>query len=74
MRTGFYLWELAHREFPVSFTGFGFTVCLTSAIILRASLAKILFGVPVPKYLATKKSKILAQFLDNFGKFMYTPK
>ena len=26
MQTGFSLWELAHREFPVSCTGFGFTV------------------------------------------------
>ena len=27
MKTGFYLWELAHREFPVSYAGFGFVVC-----------------------------------------------
>ena len=26
MKTGFSLWELAHREFPVSYTGFGFAV------------------------------------------------
>ena len=25
MKTGFSLWELIHREFPVSYTGFGFT-------------------------------------------------
>ena len=28
MKTGFSLWELAHREFPVSYTGFGFAVQL----------------------------------------------
>ena len=26
MRTGVSLWELTHREFPVSYTGFGFAV------------------------------------------------
>ena len=26
MKTGFYLLELTHREFPVSLTGFGFAV------------------------------------------------
>ena len=26
MKAGFSLWELTYREFPVSFTGFGFTV------------------------------------------------
>ena len=26
MKTGCSLWELTHREFPVSSTGFGFTV------------------------------------------------
>ena len=26
MKTGFSLWELTYREFPVSLTGFGFTV------------------------------------------------
>jgi hypothetical protein len=26
MKTGFSLWELANREFPVSYTGFGFAV------------------------------------------------
>ena len=26
MKTSFSLWELAHREFPVSYTGFGFAV------------------------------------------------
>ena len=28
MKTGFSLWKLAHREFPVSYTGFGFAVSL----------------------------------------------
>jgi hypothetical protein len=26
MKTGFSLWDLTHREFPVSYTGFGFAV------------------------------------------------
>ena len=26
MKTGFSLWELTYREFPVSLTGFGFAV------------------------------------------------
>ena len=30
MKTGFSLWELAHREFPVSYTGFGFAVYLVA--------------------------------------------
>ena len=34
MKTGFSLWELAHREFPVSYTGFGFTVKFTVIVIV----------------------------------------
>ena len=38
MKTGFSLWELAHREFPVSYTGFGFAVCV---IYLQYSYHKV---------------------------------
>ena len=40
-------------------------------LILRASLMKILFDVPVPEYLTTTKSKNANGILDNFVKFMY---
>ena len=42
MKTGFSLWELAHREFPVSPTGFGFAVNKTekffSLIVVQKGL------------------------------------
>ena len=34
MKTGFSLWELTHREFLVSYTGFGFAVYLLGPKIL----------------------------------------
>ena len=30
MKTGFSLWELTHMEFPVSYTGFGFAVQIST--------------------------------------------
>ena len=30
MKTGFPLWELTHMEFPVSYTGFGFAVQIST--------------------------------------------
>ena len=44
MKTGFSLWELAHREFPVSYTGFGFTVWFL-AVLARLVILISIFDV-----------------------------
>ena len=42
MKTGFSLWELAYREFPMSYKGFGFTAKHCCVKCLQFLLAKAL--------------------------------